>query len=125
MRINIGNPQNMGTGNQHMPAGMIAGRAVNFDKLAMVPREQAARIANLALFPIQQEEHPEEMVLGVAVLFAALTLRTGKDPHDLFEMAKRVILQPLDGTHKEADTQIQVLRDWVGLKVLAKEATIG
>lgn len=114
----------LGTGHQYLPAGMVGRRAINPDKLAMVPRKEAARVASAALFAIQQEEHPEEFILGLGTLFAAVTLRAGLDPHDLYEMGKAVITAPPDHD-KLADAQLQTIRDWVGMKVLAKEVTIG
>ena len=106
------------------PAGLKADRAIDTDKLAMVSRYDAGRIANGALFPIQQTENPEELVLGIATLFAAVTLRANLPASTLYEMGKRVLNAPFDGD-APTDNGLQTLKDWVGLKVMAQEVTIG
>lgn len=97
-------------------------RPFDRDKFHMVPRIQAAAAAQLALFQVQDEE-PEVMALGVAVLFAALSARTGMDPHDLFTAGHRVLHGHDFGDRKTNDS-LQSLRDFAGLRVAGKEVTI-
>lgn len=85
------------------------------DKLAMVPRIQAASAAHLALFGIQ-DERPEVMVMGAAVLFTALCHRCGLDPEALHTMGRRVLLADQD-FHRETNDSLQSLRDFAGLRV--------
>lgn len=92
------------------------------DKVAMVPRYQAAHAAHLALFQLQKMR-PEEIVMGASVLFAALALRTGMDPHDLYGMGKKVLTAPEDGD-RPTDNALQSLRDFIGARVMGKEVTV-
>lgn len=107
-----------------LPNGLVGDNPLDRDKLYMVSRFNAARVAQAALFPIQQQESPEELVMGVGVLFAAVCLRAGIDPSDLFEAGKRVLTVPFDGDKMGSDS-LQSLKDFVGLRILAKEVTIG
>lgn len=108
----------------NLPPHLMGNRPLDRDKLSMVPRDAAARAAHLALFQLQDIMVPEEQVLGVGVLFAAMCLRCGVDPSDLFSMGKRVLLAPEDGD-RPTDNSLQSLRDFLGARVLAKEVTIG
>ncbi|WP_269929976.1 hypothetical protein [Aminobacter sp. HY435] len=90
----------------------------------MVPRDAAARAAHLALFQLQDIMVPEEQVLGVGVLFAAMCLRCGLEPSALFGMGRKVLLAPEDGD-RPTDDSLQSLRDFLGARVMAKEVTIG
>lgn len=92
------------------------------DKLSMVPRETAARLALLALHQMQ-DEFPEEVILGVSTLFAAFTLRCGLDPQDLHHKGLRVLQAPEEGD-RPTDATIQVLRDFAGARLMGKEVTI-
>lgn len=94
------------------------------DRLAMVPRLHAMNVAMTALFPIQDwEGGPEEMVLGMGTLFAALCLKTGCDPKDLHDMGKRVLLAPVDGDHV-TENSAQVLKDFLGARIMQQEVSI-
>lgn len=106
------------------PRNMMGYRPLDRDKLAMVPRDAAARAAHLALFQLQDIADPEEQTLGVAVLFAAMCLRTYTDPASLYAMGTRVLTAPAEGD-RPTDDALQSLRDFIGAKVLAKEVTIG
>jgi hypothetical protein len=95
------------------------------DKLAMVPRLHATNVAMEALFPIQDwDGGPEEQVLGVGVLFTTLCLKTGIDPKDLCDMAKKVITAPDEGDTITGNS-LQVLRDFLGARIMQQEVTIG
>lgn len=107
-----------------IPKHLLGKRPVDRDKLAMVPRDGATRVAHEALFPIQDWESPEEQVMGVGVLFAALCLRCGIDPYDLHQMGMKVLTAPDEGDHVTGNS-LQVLRDFIGARIMAKEVTIG
>jgi hypothetical protein len=101
----------------------MAKRPLSKDKLTMVPRDHAAAAAQTALFQLQDRESPEEIVLGVATLFAALCMRCELDPEALHTMGRRVIMEPSEGD-APTNGSIQVLKDWAGLKLMAQEVSI-
>lgn len=102
--------------------GLKATRPLSYDKINMVPRGTAATLAHEALFPLQ-DKRPEEMLMGVATLFAAMCRRCRVDPKDLHEKGLRVLDAPWDGD-RNTDAQVQVLRDLVGAKVMGEEVTL-
>lgn len=103
--------------------GLRGERALDRDKLFMASRRGACRVAHEALHPIQ-ETTPEELVMGVAVLFTALCRRCGVDPSEAHATAVRMLDLPAEGD-RGVDTHIQVLRDFIGARVMGKEVTIG
>lgn len=105
------------------PRGLRERQGLDKDKVAMVPRQEAARIALAALSPIQ-DERPEMIVLGAAVLFAAMCSRCGIDARDVHEMAKRVIKSPMFGD-KATSATLEVLRDFAGARIMGEDVTIG
>lgn len=107
-----------------LPPKLRGYRELDRDKLSMVPRKAAADAATLALFQLQDIMVPEEQVLGVGVLFATMCLRCGLDPSDLHAMAKRVLNAPDEGDVPTSNS-LQVLRDFVGARIMNKEVTIG
>jgi len=52
------------------------------------------------------------------------SLRANLPASTLYEMGKRVLNAPFDGD-APTDNGLQTLKDWVGLKVMAQEVTIG
>lgn len=103
--------------------GLKADRPLDRDKINMVPRGTAATVAHEALFPIQ-ERRPEQMLMGVATLFAAMCRRCRVDPQDMHVKGLRVLDAPEDGD-RATDAQVQVLRDLIGAKVMGEEVTLG
>ncbi len=95
---------------------------LNKDRLAMVPRRQAADAAQLALFGVQ-DERPEVMLLGVAVLFAALCSRCGLDPEEMHTMGRSVLMARED-FHKQTNDSLSALRSFAGLRVMGHQDTI-
>ncbi len=79
------------------------------DRMAMLPRNNVADAANLALFPVQ-DLPPEEAVLGVAVLFTALSRSLGLDASELHGMACMVLDFDDEGDHVTGNS-LQVIRD--------------
>lgn len=111
-------------GGHEVPPHLMGTRALDRDKLAMVPRLHALRVAHEALFPIQDwDGGPEEQVLGVGILFATMCLKTGLDPEDLYRMGKRVLLAPAEGDHV-TDNMGQVLKDFLGARIMQQEVTV-
>lgn len=99
----------------------IQTRKLDRDKLSMVPREQAADAAHLALHGIQ-DESPEVLTLGVAVLFHAVVTKANLDPETLFKMGGKV-LRDADYSIK-TNNSLQSLRDFASIRVLGRETTI-
>lgn len=99
----------------------IQTRKLDRDKLSMVPREQAADAAHLALHGIQ-DESPEVLVAGLAVLFHAVVSKVRLDPEDLYRMGGK-ILRDQEGSLK-TNNSLQSLRDWASIRVLGRETTI-
>lgn len=93
-------------------------RTLDRDKLSMVPRERAADAAHLALYPIQ-DEPPEVLVAGLAVLFHAVVAKAQLDPEDLYRMGGK-ILRDQEGSLK-TNNQLQSLRDWASIRVLGRD----
>lgn len=107
----------------HAPRSLRERHGLDKDKVAMVPRQEAARVAMAALSSLQ-DERPETIVLGAAVLFAAMCSRCGVDARDVHEMAKRVINSPMFGD-RSTDATLEVLRDFAGARVMGQEVSIG
>jgi hypothetical protein len=87
----------------------------------MVERWEAARCAHAALDPIQAEL-PEAMVMGSAVLFAAMVHRCMLDPHALYQMGLKVLQADMLG-HKKTNDSLRSLQDFAGLRVMGEEGT--
>lgn len=88
--------------------------AVDVDQLHSISRDRAATVANEALHPIQDHRNHEQIV-GVATLFAALCHRLMLDPQRMWEIGSRV-LRP-EPFHDKGNVQIEVLRDFAGIKL--------
>ncbi len=95
---------------------------LNKDRLSMVPRHQAADAAQLALFGVQ-DERPEVMLLGVAVLFATLCSRCGLDPEEMHTMGRSVLFARED-FHAQTNNSLSALRSFAGLRVMGQQDTI-
>lgn len=106
-----------------LPKSLVTDRPLERHRLAMVSREDAAAAAHLALFQLQDRPNPEEIILGVSVLFAAMAMRCGLAPEELHTMGRRVIMEPLEGD-TQTNGSIQVLKDFAAVKVLGVETSI-
>lgn len=106
-----------------LPKELITDRPLSRDRLSMVPRDRAAAAAHVALFQLQDRDSPEEIVLGVAVLFSALCMRCGLDPEALHTMGRRVIMEQSEGD-APTNGSVQVLKDFAGLKLMGQEVSI-
>jgi hypothetical protein len=96
-------------------------RPFDYHTMTQLPRLKAVDSAHRALDGVQRDT-PEEMMLGVAVLFAALCQRCQVSPHEMHQMGLRVIAySPFD---KTANRSLEALRDFAGLRVLGKETTL-
>ncbi len=98
---------------------------LNADALAMVERWEAARCAHAALDPIQGEL-PEAMVMGAAVLFAALVRRCMLNPHSLYQMGNKVLeADQYDNWtgHKKTNDSLRSLQDFAGLRIMGEKGT--
>lgn len=109
----------------HTVPSQLKGRTrLDRDKLAMVPRLHAMNVAHEALFPVQDwEGGPEEQVAGVAVLFATMCAKTGMDPAELHAIGKRILFAPAEGDHV-TENSAQVLKDFLGARIMQQEVTI-
>ena len=93
-------------------------RPLNKDILSMVHRTQSAHAAHAALDPLQNLQ-PEVMVMGAALLFAAIARRCQLDPADLHTMALKV-LQAQPG-HRRDNDSLQSLQDFAGIRILGEQ----
>lgn len=89
------------------------------DKLSMVSRAQAAQAAHLALFAIQNER-PEVMMGGVAILFAAFIHRCGLDPQEVHHMGMKILRDPADPGYHNVNISLQSLKDFAGIRVMGE-----
>lgn len=111
-------------GGHEVPPHLRGKCRLDRDKLSLTPRLHALNVAHEALFPIQDwDGGPEEQTLGVGVLFAAVCLKTGLDPRDLHQMGLRVLLAPDEGDHVTGNSA-QVLKDFLGARIMAQEVSI-
>lgn len=85
-------------------------------QLGMVNRDHAARIAMKALDRVQTYD-PVGMVMGSALLFAAMCERCGLDAGETYRMAQR-ILNNDEAFHQRANIQVQALKDFAGIRVM-------
>lgn len=107
-----------------VPKHLKGRRPLDRDKLSLTPRLHALNVAHEALFPIQDwDGGPEEQTLGVGVLFAAVCTKTGIDPEDLYRMGMRVLLAKDEGDHVTGNSA-QVLKDFLGARLMAQEVSI-
>jgi hypothetical protein len=79
-------------------------------------------MAHTALYTMQ-DERPEEIVVGAAMLFAALAQRTGLDPEEMYRQGIRM-LRPEPGDQR-TNEQLEALRDFAGLRIMGENVTIG
>lgn len=100
---------------------ILASRPLDRDKLNMLDRQLAADIAFTALHPIQDKD-PEEIVMGSAVLFAAICRRCSVDAGEMYAKATTVLRE--DPFHKRTNDALQSLQDFAALRVLG-DADVG
>lgn len=105
------------------PKASVAPRGLDRDKLAMVHRGEAARLAHEALFPVQHAQ-PEEMLMSVALLLTAISRRCRIPVRDITDMATRILDAP-PAFDREVNTHLEVLRDFAGARIMGEEVTIG
>lgn len=91
-----------------------ASRPFDYHTMTMLPRQVAADAAHAALDGVQQRS-PEEIVLGVALLFAAISRRVGVDPAQVYAMATRVLDH--EPHHRRANDSLQSLQDFAGIRI--------
>jgi hypothetical protein len=96
-------------------------RPLNRDKLHMLSRDHVAPIAFEALHPIQDYTQ-EEMVAGVALLFATICERVRLDPEELHRIGARMLKdQP---AHLKTNAAVQSLRDFAGIKIAGEDRVV-
>lgn len=91
------------------------------DRLHQFPRDDAVSMAHRCLRPINSFD-PEEMVAGVAVLFAAVCNRVGLDPQDVHHMGMRMMREQQH--HDKSNKLLQSLRDFAGLRIAGQDVGI-
>ena len=89
-------------------------RPFHYHTMTQLSRQQAADAALLALDAIQRLS-PEEQMLGVATLFAALCGRVGVDAHDMHTMGQRVLQR--EPNHRRTNDALQSLQDYAALRI--------
>ena len=96
-------------------------RPLNKDALSMIPRRRAVNAAHEALFPIQSK-WPEEMVAGVALLFAVVCKRCGVDPEDMHRMGLKLLRDPAqEGGDRGSSELLQALQDFAGIRIMGEK----
>lgn len=98
-------------------------RALDRDRLFMIPQGKAAAAAYEALFPIQSAS-AEEQLAGVALLFAAFTERCGVDPEELYTLGRRLLRQRGNAESRVVDNSLQALRDFAGLRLMGDDVSV-
>lgn len=101
------------------PGGMVfdgfkPSRPLDKDKLYLIERETALRKASEMLDRVQNDS-PEEVVAGAALVFALVCARLRLDPHDMHTFAKRVMED--QRFHLKANSAMQSLKDYAGLRL--------
>jgi len=97
-------------------------RRLDTDRLSMVPREEAIRLAYEALFPVQNEDPPEPMVAAIAVLFAVVCQKLGLAPEQIPHMGVRMLRD--QANHDKCNKARQSLADFATIRIAGKETTI-
>lgn len=87
---------------------------IDEDQLNSTSRDEAARVAFLALNAIQ-EERPHKQVVAVALLFAAYCERLNLSAREMHDKAERVLRS--EDFHHKANCQIEALRDFAGIRL--------
>lgn len=98
-----------------------ASRRLDRDRLNMMDRQVAADVAFTALHPIQDRD-PEEIVMGAAVLFAAIVRRCSLDAGEVYAKATTVLRE--EPFHKRTNDALQSMQDFAALRVLG-DHTVG
>jgi hypothetical protein len=96
------------------------GVSFNRDAFFMVPRSVAIDECLEALFPIQ-DDRPEVVVMGIAVLFATVCSRVGIDPSEAHAAGLKVLT---DQDYNSDNDRLQALRDYAGLCIKGDEVTV-
>lgn len=84
-------------------------------QLHMVSRDDVARVAHSLLYPANHERGPL-LAAGMALLFAAVSERTGMDPQELYLLGRRILREPYPN-HFQSNVQMDALRDFAGLRI--------
>jgi hypothetical protein len=90
-------------------------RPFSRDRLMLLSRDKATKGA-MALLNTIQDEQPEVAVASVALLFATWCRRVGLDPHDAWQLGRK-LLEPQQ-FHRKGNVQAEVLRDFAGLRIM-------
>ena len=93
-------------------------RPFDYQTLTQLRREKGIDAAQRALDGVQRDT-PEEIVMGAAVLFAAICKQAMLNPHDLYAIGSKVITP--DPFHRRANDSIQSLKDFVSLRVIGRK----
>lgn len=96
-------------------------RAFDYHRMTLMPRLDAADSAHRVL-DVLQKRPPEEIVLGTAVLFAALCKRLRLSPSDIHNAGMRVL--EAEPFHKRANDSLQSLQDFAGLRIAGEDVSI-
>lgn len=89
---------------------------VDNDRLNMVRRNDAARLAHEVLEPLNTKG-AEEVLAGVAVAFAVLSSRFGLGAEGLYNYGLRILKEPLPDANREGYSLVESLKDFANLRV--------
>lgn len=84
------------------------------DQLALLPRSSAATGA-LSMLDRLQDAPPHVLVGCVAVLFSLVAHRSGTNPHDLYEMGRKMARPQLG--HRHDNATMEALDDYLKSRV--------
>lgn len=93
-------------------------RPFSRDRLMMVSRDEAARVAMLALTPIQ-DESPEHAMAAAALLFAVWCKRLSMSGHEAYQLGSK-LLTPQQ-FHQKGNITMETLRDFAGIRMAADD----
>lgn len=78
----------------------------------------------MALHQLQDMETPEEIVLGVSVLFGSICRRLGLDASEVHAMGLKVIDTPSEGD-AHTNGAVEVVRDFAQTRIMGQQGTLG
>lgn len=91
-----------------------AGKPYDHMAASTMGRQRAADAAHLCLDALQNMD-AEDVVMGSAVLFAALCKQLGLNPEELHGMASKVLRY--EPNHRRTNDSVQSLLDFIRLRI--------
>lgn len=99
----------------NLDASLSASSRLNMDTVSTIPRSRALRLAHEVLDGMDKKSG-EDLLVGIAVAFAALAQRYAGGPEALHHMGRRILNEaaPYD---RKGNAERDSLLDYVSLKV--------